>query len=406
MENAVASKALKRSSRLIILGALATLVMAGCGGGQSGGGSENSLRVGVNVALSGPGAYYGLPLLYTWQVLADQYNSRGGLLVEGTRYKIEVVSGDNRWDPATIRRIASDQILKEEVDVVVTAGDPQDPIIVPLTERNNVILLDWTSNTNFLSPPYKYVLDGLQTPNNISPPFFREIRKRHPDIRTAYGVGVDLTYDHKNVGWSEDAARKQGIEWLGTVFYPVNTQDYSPYLSRAVNADPDMIVFGSESGATPALLKTLEAIDYRGVVGSAAAPEDLSAHIKGAGEDANGFYQVEVHSWPETRALQSFKAAYGKKAGNWNALAPAHWISARFLLRAIQNAGTVSDKDAIMEAAESTRVTDPLVPGAPRVGLGGEKTYGQPRQLEAPVALNQASAGRPVTRAVLRVPVP
>jgi hypothetical protein len=47
-----------------------------------------------------------------------------------------------------------------------------------------------------------------------------------------------------------------------------------------------------------------------------------------------------------------------------------------------------------------------MVPGSPEIKLGGKETFGQVRALALPVALNQAVDEKPVTKAVLEVPVP
>ena len=303
-------------------------------------------------------------------------------------------------------RAANKQILRDKVQVVTTAGDPQDPVIVPVTEPRKVILLDWTANVDLVKQPNKYVLNTLATPSTTAAPFYEKIRELHPDVKTAYGVGVDLQYDKNNVGWSKDALTEQGIEWLGNVWYPVGTVDFASILGRAVRQDPDMLVLGSPSAAAPAILKTLDQLNYNGVVASAATPEDLETTIKGAGPSAEGYYQAEVHSWPLTSELADFRERYTQIAGEWNALSVAHWIGAQFLLKAIQDAGTISDPDAIMKAAETASVPNPLVPDAPDVKLGGQTTYGQPRQLALPVALNQAKDDEPTTHEVLEVPIP
>jgi branched-chain amino acid transport system substrate-binding protein len=391
----------------VVLGLLALAVfVASCGSSGSSSEESGKLKIGINDALSGVGAFYGLPQLKTWEVLADEYNAEGGIEVGGKKYEIEVIAEDDKWDPATIRQVATNQVLNEKVNAVVAAGDPMDPIIAPITERNETLFLDWTANAEFVAPPNKLIINTLQTPLTTAPPFFEKIVEENPEVKSVYGVGLDIQYDKNNLKWSQEAAEKQGIEWKGSTFYPESAQDFSSYLGRAVNTNPDMIVFGSPSSAAPALLKTLKSLGYEGVVGSPATPEDLEADIKGAGSAANGFYQVEVHSWPLTPQLEAFKKAYTKKAGDWNALAPAHWIGAQFLLKAYQNAGTIDDPQKVMEAAETTSIPDPMVPGSPEIKLGGKETFGQVRALALPVALNQAVDEKPVTKAVLEVPVP
>ena len=368
--------------------------------------STGTLKVGINVALSGPGAFYGLPQLNAWKIVAAQYNKPGGIKVGERRYKIQLVSADNKWDPATIKQIATQQVIQDKVNIVATVGDPQDPVIVPVTERNHVVLDDWTANVFLVKKPNHYVLNGWPAAYVTAKPYYREMLKLHPGIKTVYGVGADIQYDKNNNAWDKASATSLGLKWLGTATYPVGQVDFTAILAPIVRAKPDMIALGSESSATPAILKTLTELGYKGVVGSDVPAEDLDADIAGAGSAADGFYQVEAFSSPNTPALAAFRAKYVRLAGKWNTLAATFWVDAQFVLKAMQKAGTVTNAAKIVAAGRKTTMADPLVPGSPVIRLGGAKTYGQVRELAMPVALNQAVNGVSKTQAILPIAIP
>ncbi|HEJ83539.1 MAG TPA: hypothetical protein ENO25_03125, partial [Desulfobacteraceae bacterium] len=95
-------------------------------------GEMETLNYGVIAPVTGPVAKFGLGLLRAVQIATDRINNNGtlgnngpGILVNGQRYKIKIVSYDDKFDPAMdaigLRR------LSERYDVKVVQG----PIAVP-----------------------------------------------------------------------------------------------------------------------------------------------------------------------------------------------------------------------------------------------------------------------------------
>lgn len=395
------------ASRAAIVLALAALTVSttACGAASSTA-SAGTIRIGITDALSGPGAFYGIPQLGAWKVVANQYNSQGGVNVGGKKYKIKLFSADDQWDPTTVKNVVDQQILQDHVQVVVTSGDPQDPVVAPVTEANHVILEDRTANVDLVKKPNKYVWNSWSAAYVDTHAYYKALLKLHPSIKSVYGLGVDYQYDINNDAWDRSTVKSMGLKWLGQTFYPASTVDFSSILEPIVQAHPDLIALGSESTDTPAILKTLRQLGYTGYVGSDVPSEDLQRDIKGAGSAANNFYQVEAFTWPHTAQLTKFISQFEALGYQWDALAADQWIANELMIKAFQDAGTVTNTAKVMKALTTVSVRDWLVPGGPKISMGGLKTYGQVRELDFPLALNQDVNGSPKTQAVLHFSIP
>ncbi len=61
--------------------------------------AEKELLIGVNDALTGPGAVYGLPQANAVQMGADEINAAGGIKAGGDTYKLRVIANDDKANP-------------------------------------------------------------------------------------------------------------------------------------------------------------------------------------------------------------------------------------------------------------------------------------------------------------------
>jgi branched-chain amino acid transport system substrate-binding protein len=401
-------------SRFLVKGSVfAALLLAGltaCGAngataaGGAGTGTARELPIALNVPLTGAGAQFGLPPKCAWEVVSQQYNSAGGLEVGGRRYQIKLIVDDNKWDPTVTRSAIEKEVFEDKVAIVKTVGDPVDPIIVPVTEQQGVLLVDSTGNKQFLKAPYKYVVGTWPSPNLMGTPFFKALLKQQPNIKSAYHIALDLQFDHNNAAWAKQALQGLGVQWKGDVFYQAGTVDFTSVLASALRANPDLIVLGSVGGDASAIVSTLRQLGYHGVIASDVVAQSLQNIVKGAGASAaNGMYQAEVSTYPPTKALEKYRSAYEQKcSGGWDETQGVlFWTEAKFTLEAIKNAGVTNNASAIITAMAHTKIVTPFVKGTPTVVLGGAAEYGRPRELTTPVAINQFKDGGYRTIAVL-----
>lgn len=367
--------------------------------------ADHTIKIGITDALSGAGAFYGQPQLGAWRVVANQFNSESGVPINGSKYKIKLYALDDQWTPTDVKNVVDKEVLSDHVQVVVTSGSPQDPVVVPVTEPHHVILEDRTATVNLVKSPNEYVWNSWSAAYVDSKPFFQEMLKLHPTIKSVYGVGIDFQYDINNLKWDQTTATSMGLDWMGQVLYPTSTVSFTSVLQPVVAANPSMVILGSESSDAPAIVKTLRQLGYKGIIAGDVASTDLQYDISGGGAAMKGYYQVEAFTWPQTSQLKKFIKQYTSLGYKWNALAADQWIANELMIKAFETAGTTTT-NKVMNAVTKVSTQDFLVPGAPEIKLGGQKTYGKLRELAFPLALNQDVNGHPKTIALLHVTIP
>jgi branched-chain amino acid transport system substrate-binding protein len=87
----------KRLNKRVLMAAMVGLMGAGLGAPSLA--ADKELVLGVNDALTGPGAVYGLPQANAVLMAAEEINARGGIKAGGDTYKLRVISNDDKANP-------------------------------------------------------------------------------------------------------------------------------------------------------------------------------------------------------------------------------------------------------------------------------------------------------------------
>jgi branched-chain amino acid transport system substrate-binding protein len=123
--------------------ALAALVgMLGVGSGFAALAAEKELLIGVNDALTGPGAVYGLPQSNAVQMAAEEINGRGGIKAGADSYKLKVISNDDKANPTEATNSVRKLIDRDGVKYLLgfcCSGSTS--AVASFIEKENVVML-------------------------------------------------------------------------------------------------------------------------------------------------------------------------------------------------------------------------------------------------------------------------
>ena len=122
---------------------VAAMVSAlGVGGGLSALAAEKELLIGVNDALTGPGAVYGLPQSNAVQMAADEINARGGIKAGADNYKLKVIANDDKANPTEATNSVRKLIDRDGVKYLLgfcCSGSTS--AVASFIEKENVVML-------------------------------------------------------------------------------------------------------------------------------------------------------------------------------------------------------------------------------------------------------------------------
>jgi branched-chain amino acid transport system substrate-binding protein len=319
------------------------------------------IKVGFSSAMSGPSAITGEGVKWAAQMLADEYNAKGGIMGR----KIELYFGDNAGTPgeavSAVRKLADVDkvdvivgqthsgaclgalpVIKElEVPMVIEACS--NPKIRELIGRN---VNEWAFRVN----PDDVMLAGQFAKYMSQQVKSVSIFAQNDD----FGRGAAAAYDV--------AFKKNGIKLVSTEFFDRGQADYRPVLTRVKRANPEavlLVMLASEGSVFMRQFRELGLTQKLYARGSMATVEFLY-QVRDTPSIGDGL--VEATYWTaaldpdwEKRWLERFKVPV-RIHGSLAAIAFRYAV-APAIEQAIKKTGR-ADRKSIRDALEGVDVPD------------------------------------------------
>lgn len=354
--------------------------------------AQQVLKVGVLGILSGPGISWGEGLSRATEMAAEDFNSRGGLNVQGQRYQVEIVKYDGKFKPADSAAAMNRIVFEDKIKLVM---GPQGAATVYATQglatENKVITMMFGWSPRIISPQTPYQFGITISDREFARPQIEWIAKR----LKAKKIGGLLPNDEG--GQQGAKTLKEIYESVGTPFvselFDRDRVDFAPLLTRLVGQGVDVIELdGNTPGTAGSIIKQVREMGFTGPIVRTGGPATKEILAIAGPENAEGIYfhsAVNPASPKFIAFKQRYAAKYGDKA-DMNGFTPAFYDGASVLLSAVEKAGTVSDTDKIRDAIENIKfdgVQGPLI-------WTGRETYGIAHQIVGNFYIMQLKGGK------------
>jgi branched-chain amino acid transport system substrate-binding protein len=209
----------------------------------------NTIKIGLPLALTGPLGAVGQQQKRGAEFHAKYINDKGGILGR----KVELLIEDTVGNPATCVRKAQEMVERHNVRLLtgITLSSEALAIVPKLEEWNSIFI----SSDNG---------DGRLTAASLVPNFFRantsgpmgtravSLYLRDAPFKKFYALGLDYAWGHNSVQVFEDEVKRMGREFLGKVFAPTGTKDYSTYITKLRQSGADavyLVLAGDDNNA-------------------------------------------------------------------------------------------------------------------------------------------------------------
>jgi len=254
--------------------------------------SNRTVKVGMNIPMTGDYAPWGLPGLYGCQIVADDINAAGGVDIGGYKHKIEIVSYDHAYDIEKAVQGYKKMVSEDEVKMVMMLGGATVGAVMPWGERKKVFTTtllssDVTPDTEHLvatceSHPL-YVVTGVEW-----------LAKNHPDAKTAVIVtNNDVEYGLQAAATYQAAFEVAGIDVIDMNLHGFDVTDFAPIVSSVLAKKPDIFCMAT-SFYTTALMEQLYHQGFKGKVISTT----LDYHEEIIAKTSEEFVNGTIHQFP------------------------------------------------------------------------------------------------------------
>ena len=332
---------------------------------------EKTVTIGAILPITGFLSTLGPPERDAMQLSVDKINSEGGFSVGGEHYKLALKVLDDESSAATVGITDYRQLVQvDHVPVLVLAANTRS--YASFLKRSPLPVL------NILDSTYPSILDvdehvlllRSDTPAYVPGAVWYLVNVLHKKRIGWIGSAAD-PYSTGIETWVKKAAAAYGAEIVSDANYPPNTTNFSPFIQTAMAAKPDAIYLG---GVTQEVLPVAKQLYQAGVRDlpvlhdSGATPtqakqiigEELYNEVMSTNYDFAGSLP-ETSDDPKTKAFyQAFLSHYKEYPDDltmWAYDAPF------VIVQAMQNAGSVTDRDKIYQAMLGEQVPPQTVSG-------------------------------------------
>ena len=293
------------------------------------------------------------------------YMKQHGDVVAGR--KIEVIRKDTGGvAPDVAKRIAREYVVNDNVDILagfvltpnaLAAGD------VSAEAKKFMVVMNAATSIITTKSPYM-TRSSLTLPQVIEP--FGAWAYRN-GVRKVYTMVSDYGPGHDAEAAFTRTFKEAGGEVIGSARFPVASPDFSAFVQRAKDANPEAIFIFAPGGSQPAALgKALveRGIDFKKtkILGQGEITEENA--LRGLGDAALGIITAYHYDYNhDSAANKQFVKAYHHAYGcNPDIYSVGGWDGMQLIYEALKKTGGKADGESLIAAVKGMRLESPRGP--------------------------------------------
>ena len=280
--------------------------------------------------------------------------------------KIEFIRKDTGGpNPDVAKRLAQELIVRDKVDIL--AGftlTPEALGAAPVSAEGKKLLVVMNAATSVITEKSPYVVRTSLTIPQLEYPFgkwaFKNGLKKMYTMVSDYGPGIDAET------WFVKGFKEAGGEVVGSVRMPVANPDFSAFVQRAKDINPDAVFIFIPGGAQPiAITKAFQERGFKGdkILGQGEITMDDNA-LKSMGDNALGIRTVFHYGWEhKSKANQDFVKAYNAEfKRNPDVFSIGAWDGMHVIYETLKKTKGKADGDSLIAAAKGMKWESPRGP--------------------------------------------
>ncbi|HEY2715250.1 MAG TPA: ABC transporter substrate-binding protein [Solirubrobacterales bacterium] len=382
-------------------------LLAGCGSSSSSsgssstasGGEDGTIDYGLLTALSGSTASWGTAEKASDQIAIDEINKRGGVEVDGKKYKFALKTYDNGYDPTKTATVGRQAIEQDGIQFVENLGGGTVAAVQPIAERAGVLLFCSCSGSEFLGEDHPNTFRPYYDDAQSLASILQYFKQKNPSATHIAQIYTDDDVGHETIPLTEKPLEEAGLT-SSVTYVPRDATELYPVLTKVLQDNPEAIDVGaSPEGLYDGMVKQARELGFKGPFMFPDAFDFSSASKALPAGDLVGSLSAPCNLTAGSATGKKWAKAYEDMTGE-----EPQWWSAQshdnvlLLAEAIEKAQSL-EPDAVAEAMSEVSV-EGATSGGGTVKYGGEEAFGLPRAFEVPYPVCEITPGGPGGRGV------
>jgi branched-chain amino acid transport system substrate-binding protein len=324
--------------------------------------AQDTIKIGVILPYSGQFADTGNQLDNGIKLYMKQH----GDTVAGR--KIEVIRKDvGGIAPDVAKRLAQELVVRDKVDILAGfALTPNALAAGDISAEAKKFMVVMNAATSIITTKSPYMARTSVTPPLLNETFGTWAATKG-GVKKVYTMVSDYGPGHDAEGAFHRAFKEAGGEVVGSVRFPVANPDFSAFVQRAKDTNPDGIYIWIPGGAQPAAVQ--KALSERGidpqkvkVMGQGELTEEQA--LKSVGDTALGIITVYHYDYNHDSALnrefvKAYREAYNRAPDIYTV---GGYDGMHLIYEALKKTGGKADGDSLIAAAKGMKWESPRGP--------------------------------------------
>jgi len=277
--------------------------------------------------------------------------------------KIEIIRKDTGGpNPDVAKRLAQELVVRDHVDIL--AGFTLTPEALgagDVSAEAKKLMVVMNAATSIITTKSPYIVRTSLTIPQLENTFggwaYKAGLRKIYTMVSDYGPGIDAET------WFVRSFKEAGGEIVGSVRMPVANPDFSAFVQRAKDIEPEAIFIFIPGGAQPpAMTKAMQERGFPAskILGQGEITMDDNA-LKSMGDGAVGIRTVFHYSWehksPMNEAfVKAFRADFNRSP---DVFSIGGWDGMHLIYEALKKTGGKADGDALIAAAKGMKWESP-----------------------------------------------
>jgi branched-chain amino acid transport system substrate-binding protein len=357
------------------------------------------LKFGISTPLSGPAAPWGIPHKNATELAFEEVNARGGLDVNGKKYKLEIVAYDHKYviaeGVATVNRL----IAKDDVKFISILGGAVAKANEEAVNEASILDLPLAYAEGLVSPKNPLTFHSFPAPPETAT-FWKWIKEHAPEIKNVATISPNDETGWWSIKVETNFVGKLGYQVVAKEFFERSVTDFNPVLLRILAQKPDIIsVNASPAGSVGLIIKQARELGFKGrFIHIGQVDTSVVSNIAGKANVEGMWVHGFVQS-PLPEKVKEWRARYTEKYGEWNATSIDFVNPALAFIAAVKKAQSVDPKK-IADALHDVEFENLWG----KAHFGGQDYYGVPNQIIYSMPFSEVKDG--VATLVAQLPPP
>lgn len=339
----------KRVATILLLFTL-LLIPTACSYFNKGGGSSETVKIGIPAPLSQGSAEYGEFMRQGATLAADEINASGGI----NGRKLELVFEDSQGQPAEATKAAERLLVRDQVNVITDAFNSSATLAVAeVAQRENAPMVVGLSTADAITIPGRPNLFRVCAPNTRLAELLSDYIVQHNKPAT-----VAYVYEKTDFGTNLANVVRQRLEQarVQTVAYEGINQhdtDFLSLISKLKPLKPEMVFLAVIADSALPFLRQTQQADFHARWANAVSLSNPK-FLQDAGSLADGFigithFEATTAQGDAKTFVDNFKAKYGQIPTHYSAV---YYDTIRVIADAMRRGGT--ERQGILSALKTT----------------------------------------------------